>query len=85
MNAADQISQFVSCVYLPDDFVEVRAIKDGTVRKFWRQANALVSCRPELESLNRAGWNMYVGPNPQGRWTQWRRKGSPVPMPLCRL
>lgn len=63
MITADQISQFVSCVYLPDDWVEVRALKNGAVRKFWRQAHDLVSLAPELERLNRDGWNVYVGAN----------------------
>ena len=65
MTTNEQMGQFVSCVYCPDDWVEIRVLKDGAVRKFWRQARNLLSLVPELETLNKGGWNIYAGPNPR--------------------
>ena len=65
MNTADQVKQFVECVYEPDDWVELRALKNGGARKWWKPAHALLSIVSELETLNRDGWNIYVGPNPR--------------------
>jgi len=65
MNASDHIRQYIACVYEPDDWVEIRALRDGNAKKFWRLARDLPSLIPELEALNRDRWNVYAGPNPR--------------------
>jgi len=65
MSTLKQIQQYAACVYEPDDWVEIRALRDGSAKKFWRKARDLSSLVPALESLNHAGWNIYVGGNPR--------------------
>lgn len=66
MTAAKQVRQYVACVFEPGDIVEVRAIAPGgLVRKFWRTARDLPGLVPELERLNRNGFNIYAAPNPR--------------------
>jgi|GEM_PF-3292137 len=62
---AEQVQQFVSCLYEPDDVVEVRALKNGAACKFWYRARHLTAVVPDLERLNRDAWNVYVGVNPR--------------------
>lgn len=65
MNAVEQIATYTAHVYFPDDWVEVRCLCNRKVRKFWRAAGDLPGLVPELERLNREGFNIYVGPNPR--------------------
>ena len=65
MQASGQVTRYVACVFQPDDWVEVRALKDSKARKYWRRAVDLASLVPHLEDLNRKGWNVYLGPNPR--------------------
>ena len=59
-----QVRQYAATIYEPGDVVELRAIdKQGWVRKFWRTAKDLLGLVPELETLNRQGYNIYIGPN----------------------
>ena len=64
MTAEEQVQVYRDCVFEPEDIVEVRAIaSEGRVRKFWRTAQDLPGLVPELERLNRQGFNIYAGPN----------------------
>lgn len=65
MNAVDQILQFVACIFVPGDWVEIRLIKSPAVRKRWCLAENLAAMTPELEAANREGWNIFIGPNPR--------------------
>lgn len=66
MSPSEQVRQHVGYVLEPGDIVEVRAITNGgRVRKFWRAARDLPGLVPDLERLNRQGFNIYAGPNPR--------------------
>lgn len=66
MNPMEQVQVYRDSVFEPGDIVEVRAIASGGhVRKFWRTARNLPDLVPDLESLNREGFNIYAGTNPR--------------------
>lgn len=66
MTTVEQVQVYAACVFEPRDIMEIRAITSGgRVRKFWRTAQDLPGLGPELEHLNRQGYNIYAGPNPR--------------------
>lgn len=66
MNTLEQIRMYQSCIFDPEDVVEVRAIAPGgRVKRFWRQAHDLCGLVGELRHLNGRGYNIYCGPNPR--------------------
>src|SRR5262245_51750756 len=62
-NAVDMVRAYVSCVFRPDDIVEVRRLPSA--RSTWHLAAELVSIVAELQADNDGGENVYVGANPR--------------------
>lgn len=61
-----QVREYALHTFEPDDWVELRTINaEKRVRKFWTRARDLSGLVPEFERLNRAGFNIYIGPNPR--------------------
>jgi len=65
MTTCSQLENFVSCIYEPEDWVEIRALKDGNARKLWSPASELNKLSGKLRSLNKDAFNIYFGPNPR--------------------
>ncbi len=63
MTTCSQLENFVSCIYEPEDIVELRALPPG--RKLWCQASQLDKMIEQLQELNQQGSNIYFGPNPR--------------------
>lgn len=67
MTTAEQIQQYVDCLYESGDMVEWRAIGGDRKRteQGWVSANALPARAQTLARLNSQGLNIYVGANPR--------------------
>jgi hypothetical protein len=47
------------------DNIELRTIREREVRKYWTTAIEFAVLLDELDTLNRQGWNIYIGVNPR--------------------
>lgn len=62
----NQLETFRDVLYLPDDIVEIRLLKDGcTPKQRWFAASDLSRVADSLMEWNQDGWNVYAGANPR--------------------
>ena len=63
----DQLDQFQSILFEPDDIVEIRCLRKNPngYKPFWVFAKDLPDMYDELHALNEQGYAIYCGPNPR--------------------
>ena len=61
----NQLDQFQSLLFEPEDVVEIRCLGAGKPVKRWTLAKDLPELYSELHALNAQGYNIYFGANPR--------------------
>ena len=61
----NQLDQFQSLLFEPDDIVGVRCFGGGPVVEKWIRAQKLSNLADDLQALNKRGYNIFAGVNPR--------------------
>jgi len=64
-NLSTDYASYTQTVFQPLDIVEFRLIKEGQVRKHWRDAQDCLPFEARLHKWNQQGWNIFIGVNPR--------------------